>query len=364
MSLTAADLARLASADLYGPADRQITGAAALEQAGPEDLSFVADARQLGRLSKCRAGALLAPTAHAEAISAAAPLVAVLAVVDPQQAFQELLPRFRKVRPRPARGISPQAVVSPTATIGADCYVGPGAVIEDEAVVGGNCDIYPGVVIGCGCRLAEDVTLYPRVVLYHDVEIGARSIIHAGAVIGADGFGYRFAGGAFQKIPQLGHVVIEEDVEIGAGTTVDRGAIGATVIGAWTKLDNMVMIGHNCRIGKHNVFASQVGLAGSCSTGDYVRMGGQVGVKDHVHMDTGCSIGAKSGIHKDIPAGETWVGYPATPEAEQKRLVFSLKKVPDLREDFKALQKQVRELQARLEALQPEPETPPMRVAG
>lgn len=364
MSLTAADLARLASAEIFGPADRQISGAAALEEAGPEDLSFVADARQLGRLEKCRAGALLAPSAHAAAVAAAVPDAVILGAADPQLAFQELLPRFRNVRPRPARGISPHAVVSPTATIGPDCYIGAGAVIEDEVVIGANCEIYPGVVIGCGCRLAENVTLYPRVVLYHDVEIGARSIIHAGAVIGADGFGYRFAGGAFHKIPQLGHVVIEEDVEIGACTTVDRGAIGPTVIGAGTKLDNLVMIGHNCRIGKHNVFASQVGLAGSCSTGDYVRMGGQVGVKDHVHMATGCSLGAKSGIHKDIPAGETWVGYPATPEAEQKRLVFSLKKVPELRDDFKALQKQVKELQARLEALQAAAGTPALRAAG
>lgn len=364
MSLTAADLARLVSAELFGPADRSITGAAALEEAGPEDLSFVADARQLSRMGNCRAGTLLVPASHAAALAAAAPAVTMLGVAEPQRIFQELLPRFRNVRPRPARGVSPHAFISPTATLGADCYVGPGAVIDDEAVVGPDCDIYPGAVIGRGCRVAESVTLHPHVVLYHDVQVGARTIIHAGAVIGADGFGYRFAEGVFQKIPQLGHVVIEEDVEIGAGAMVDRGAIGATVIGAGTKLDNMVMVGHNCRVGKHNVIASQVGLAGSCSTGDYVRLGGQVGVCDHVHLGTGCAIGAKSGIHKSIPAGETWVGYPATPEAEQKRLLFSLKRVPDMRTDFKALQKQVQELQARLEVLSAAPDVPPLRAAG
>jgi UDP-3-O-[3-hydroxymyristoyl] glucosamine N-acyltransferase len=188
-------------------------------------------------------------------------------------------------------------------------------------------------------------------VLYHDSLVDDRCIIHAGAILGTDGYGYRHVQGRFEKIPQLGWVHLHADCEIGAGTTIDRGMIGPTVIGEGTKLDNMVMIAHNCQIGKHNLFASQVGLAGSCITGDYVRLGGQVGIKDHVTLNSGCAIGAKGGVHKDIPAGETWIGYPATPEAEQKRLVFSLKRVPEMREQVRKLEAQVRQLTAQMAEL-------------
>ena len=364
MSFTAAELASLVSAELFGPADRYISGAAVLEEAGANDLAFVADARHLSRMKDCRAGALLAPREHAAALAAASPDLAVLGVDRPQSVFQTILPQFRKIRPRPTRGIAPSAIISPSATIGPDCYIGPNVVIGDDVTIGSDCDIHAGVVIGDGCQIANSVTLHPNVVLYHDVQLGSRVSIYAAAVLGADGFGYRLVDGAFQKIPQLGHVVIGDDVEIGAGTAIDRGAIGPTVIGEGTKIDNMVMIGHNCQIGRHNVIASQVGMAGSCSTGDYVRMGGQIGVKDHVHINSGCSIGAKSGVSKDVPAGEAWVGYPATPESEQKRLVFALRRVPELRSDFKQLQKQVQELQAQLAQLQAAAEGPTLRAAG
>jgi UDP-3-O-[3-hydroxymyristoyl] glucosamine N-acyltransferase len=227
--------------------------------------------------------------------------------------------------------------------------------VGNDVVIGRGCDIYPGVVIGDGCRIGDNVTLYANVVLYADILVDDRAIIHAGAVIGADGFGYRFREGRFEKVPQLGWVHIHADAEIGACTTIDRGAIGATIVGEGTKIDNLVQIAHNCELGRHNVFASQVGLAGSCSTGDYVRLGGQVGIKDHVHMHTGCSVGAKGGVHKDIPAGETWIGYPATPEAEQKRLVFSLKRVPEMRDQVKAMENKLATLTAELAALKDEP---------
>ena len=187
--------------------------------------------------------------------------------------------------------------------------------------------------------------------LYQDVTLGDRVIIHSGAVIGADGFGYRFTEGRFVKIPQLGSVEIHADAEIGACTTIDRGAIGPTIVGAGTKLDNLVMIAHNCELGRHNVFASQVGLAGSCTTGDYVRLAGQVGIKDHVRLNSGCMVGAKGGVHRDIPEGEIWIGYPATPEAEQKRLVFSLKRVPEMRDRVRVMEKQIALLTKQLEEL-------------
>jgi UDP-3-O-[3-hydroxymyristoyl] glucosamine N-acyltransferase len=175
--------------------------------------------------------------------------------------------------------------------------------------------------------------------------LGQRVIIHAGAVIGADGFGYRFHHNAYIRIPHTGSVIIEDDVEIGAGATIDRGMVGATVIGAGTKIDNQVMIAHNCRIGRHNAFASQVGIAGSTVTEDYVRCAGQVGIADHLHLGRGCTLGPKAGVHVDVPAGAKWHGMPAGPDKEQIRLHLCVQRLPELL-------KQVHDLQARLAALE------------
>lgn len=367
MNQTVDALAILVGGEVRGDADRQISGAAALESAGPSDLSFVQDDKNLGRLKHCTAGAVLITAAAAQTLTGPSTFSLIL-VAEPKAAFQALLSLFRRQQIRPPRGISPAAWVSPTAQLGPECFVGPGAFVGDDAVIGPDCDLYPGVYVGPHCRIGAGVTLHPHVVLYHDVCIGDRTVIHANAVIGADGFGYRFEGGRFHKIPQLGSVQIQEDVEIGACATIDRGAIGPTVVGAGTKIDNLVMIAHNCELGRHNVFASQVGLAGSCTTGDYVRLGGQVGVKDHVRLNTGCTVGAKGGVHKDIPAGETWFGYLATPEQEQKRLMFSLQRVPDMRQQLKDLEQQVAQLTkafTRIQsALPPSSDEPPLRAAG
>ncbi len=366
MSQTVASLAILAGGKIQGDAERAISGAAALESAGAGDLSFVQDDKNFSRLKGCTAGAVLITAEAAQSLTAPSTFSLIL-VAEPQRAFQKLLPLFRKEQVRPPRGISAQASISPTAQIGPDCFVGPGVFVGEDAVIGPNCDLYPGVYIGPNCRIGASVTLYPQVVVYHGVHIGDRAIIHAHAVIGADGFGYRFEGGRFQKIPQLGSVEIQEDVEIGAGTTIDRGAIGPTVIGAGTKIDNLVMIAHNCVVGRHNVFASQVGLAGSCTTGDYVRLAGQVGVKDHVQLNTGCSVGAKAGVHKDIPAGETWIGYMASPEQEQKRIMLSMKRLPEIRQQVKDLERQVADLTEALARVQNSlapSDAPPLRAAG
>lgn len=351
MVQTVGSLAQLVQGEVRGDAGHIIGNAAAIESAGPDAVTFVLDESHVSRLQACQAGAVILNAKIAAGIQAT-PTTSLIVVADPHAAFQQILPLFRKVRGRPARGISPRAHISDTAVIGVDCYIGAGASIGDDVQIGPGCDIHPGAVISAGCRLGRDVTIYPNAVLYADVTVGDRAIIHSGAVLGADGFGYRFAEGRFIKIPQLGSVEIHDDVEIGACTTVDRGAIGPTIIGRGTKLDNLVMIAHNCELGQHNVFASQVGLAGSCTTGDYVRLGGQVGIKDHVRLNSGCMVGAKGGVHKDIPEGEIWIGYPATPEAEQKRLVFSLKRVPEMRDDVRTLKTQVAALMKQLEELQ------------
>ena len=357
-------LAAVVNGTIHGDRTRAIDDANAIEAAGPSAVTFVMNSTQVSRLKDCRAGAVIMDAKIAASFTEPVAF-SMIVVADAQAAFQKILPLFRRIRPRPERSISPHAHIHPTAQLGPNCHVAAGVVIGEEVVIGSDCDLHPGVVVGAGCRIANDTILHANVVLYHDVVVGSRVIIHSGAVIGADGFGYRFASGKFEKIPQLGTVHIHDDVEIGACATVDRGAIGPTVIGEGTKLDNLVMIGHNCEVGRHNVFASQVGMAGSCRSGDYVRLGGQVGIRDHAQLHTGCTVGAKAGVLKDVPAGETWLGAPATHEMEQKRLVVAMRRLPDMKDQLKDLEKQVATLVAEMEKLKgPSADADGLRAAG
>jgi UDP-3-O-[3-hydroxymyristoyl] glucosamine N-acyltransferase len=276
---------------------------------------------------------------------------ALIVVEDPKDALLRIAGRLSPRRPRAEIGISPDAYVSATAQIGRETNVHPGAHVGPGAVVGDRSDIHPGAVIGRGCRLGNDVVIHPNAVLYDDVIVGDRVIIHAGAVIGADGFGYRLVDGRHERVPHFGTVRIEDDVEIGAATTIDRAMVDETVIGAGTKLDNLVMIGHNCEIGRHNLFVSQVGLAGSVTTGDYVVCAGQVGIADHVHLGSRCVLGAKAGVHKDVPEGQRYIGLPAIPEAEARRVVMAQHKIPEMRQQIKVLERMVQDLSSRLAAL-------------
>jgi UDP-3-O-[3-hydroxymyristoyl] glucosamine N-acyltransferase len=183
--------------------------------------------------------------------------------------------------------------------------------------------------------------VHPNAVLYEGTVVGHRVIIHASAVLGADGFGYRLQGGRHVKVPQLGHVEVGDDVEVGAGSTIDRGTFGPTRVGAGTKIDNLVQVGHNCRIGRHNLLVAHVGIAGSCATGDYVVIAGQAGIADHVSVGDRVVIGAKAGVTKDIAAGERVLGAPATSERDQKRILMSLEKLPDMRRDLRRVKQQL-----------------------
>jgi UDP-3-O-[3-hydroxymyristoyl] glucosamine N-acyltransferase len=204
-------------------------------------------------------------------------------------------------------------------------------------VVGARCRLHSGAVVGRHCRLGDDVTLYPNAVLYDGTVLGDRVMVHANAVLGADGFGYRLQGGRHVKVPQLGHVEVGADAEVGACTTIDRGTFQATRVGEGTKIDNLVQIGHNCQIGRHNLFVSQLGIAGSSSTGEYVVIAGQVGIVDHCHIGDRAVIGAKAGVTKDVPAGQRMLGAPATPERDQKRILMSLEKLPEIRRDLRKI---------------------------
>lgn len=352
MDATVGALAVRFGGEVLGEADRAIANARALGKSGPDSITFLGDESGIRELSKVSAAAVLISRSRLEELTdeIRSKLTFVL-VDDALDAFIGTLQQFRPERPRTTIGVSSQAFVAESATLGEGVNVYPGAFIGENVVIGSNCDIHPGVHIGDGTTLGNDVTIHASAVVYFDVEIGDRVIIHAGAVIGADGFGYRFRNAQFEKIPQLGTVQIQDDVEIGANTTIDRGMIGATVIAQGTKLDNLVMVAHNCEIGRHNAFASQVGVAGSSTTGDYVRAGGKAGIGDHLNIGTGASLAASSAHHKDVPAGETWAGAPARPIEETIRIMMTQTKLPEMRSTVRSLTKQVAKLTAEIERL-------------
>jgi UDP-3-O-[3-hydroxymyristoyl] glucosamine N-acyltransferase len=223
--------------------------------------------------------------------------------------------------------------------LGKNVTVHPFATIGDDVVIGDGATIHSGVHILPGSRIGENVTIFANAVLYENTLVGPRCIIHANAVLGAYGFGYGFADGRHVLSAQLGNVTLGADVEVGAGTTIDRGTYGPTSIGDGTKIDDQVMVAHNCRIGRHNMLCSQVGIAGSTTTGDYVVMAGQVGVRDHVHIGDRAVLGAMAGVTNDVPDGSRMIGIPATPERDQKLKQAAFSKLPEMRREMKKLQR-------------------------
>lgn len=345
-ALTTRELAELVDGELRGSGECLIEDVAALHDAKANHVTFLEGAAAEGR-PRTAAGAVFLMPKHAEVLGPENTSELIFTPA-PMDAFVKAMLHFRPVAERPSVGISPAANICPSAKLGQDCHVFPGVTIDEHVEIGDRCVIHPGAYIGAGCKIGNDATIHANAVLYPRMRLGDRVIVHATAVIGADGFGFQFQNGEFIRIPHTGTVRIEDDVEVGAGTTIDRAMIGETVIGAGTKLDNQVMIAHNCRIGRHNAFASQVGLAGSVTTGDYVRCGGQVGVADHAHLGTGCSLGGKAGVHGRVPDGEDYHGYPAGPAKETYRIAMAVQKAPEMRKQIRSLEKQVQELQSRL----------------
>ncbi|MBN1853151.1 MAG: UDP-3-O-(3-hydroxymyristoyl)glucosamine N-acyltransferase [Pirellulales bacterium] len=343
MTSTLGDLARLVGGTLCSlsaseDAAIRIHGANPLADAVAGQITLVDSLRSMDRLASTQAAAAIVPL-HATATS-----IPVIAVDDPHTAFEQVVRFFRPTRPIPRTGIHPTASISPTAQLAAGVSVGPGATIGERTSIGPGTTIHAGAHIAADCLLGRNVTIYPAAVLYDGTRIGDRVIIHSCAVIGAHGFGYRQKDGRHVPCAQLGYVMVGNDVEIGANTTIDRGTYGATVVGDGTKIDNLVQIGHNCHIGRHNIICSQVGIAGSTTTGDYVIMAGQVGVRDHVTIGKGAILSAMAGIVNDVPEGAVMMGIPATPEREQKIKQAALAKLAEMRKEFKKLQSTVAQL--------------------
>jgi UDP-3-O-[3-hydroxymyristoyl] glucosamine N-acyltransferase len=337
VATTLRELAELVGGVLVGDPDRVILAARPLTDATADDLTFLDGPKRLDQLNASPAAAIIPSDLATERSD-------VIRVGDPLAAFI-LVARSLHGRPEPAPiGIHPQSAVDPTAVVGPGGSVHAFASIGAGSRIGARCTIHPGAVVGAGCTLGDDVTLHPHAVLYPGCVVGSRVTIHAHAVVGADGFGYRFQAGRHEKVPQLGHVEIADDVEIGAGTTIDRGTFGPTRIGEGTKIDNLVMIAHNVRIGRHNIIVSQSGFAGSSGTGDYVVVAGQVGIVDHVFIGDRSVIGGQAAVTKDVPPDSRMLGSPATLERDQKRILMSLHHLPEFRRELRELQEQFRKV--------------------
>ena len=335
MGTPLADLAALVDGHLLGDGTIEIEEAEILARAQEGEISFLDSTDKQNRIYDSRATAFVVPE------NCAPENISVIQVEDVHAAFAQIVKHFRPPRYVKRIGTSPAAIISPSAKIGKDVDIHLGATIGDDVEIGDRATVHAGVTVMAGCHIGEEVTLFPNAVLYENTVVGPRSIIHAGAVLGAYGFGYNTVGGRHHLSAQLGYVTIGSDVEIGASTTIDRGTYGPTEIGEGTKIDNLVMIAHNCRIGRHNINCSQVGIAGSTTTGDYVVMAGQVGIRDHVHIGSRAVLGAMAGVMSDIPDGECYAGIPATPLREQSLKQVALSRLPEMRKQLKRLQKLV-----------------------
>lgn len=323
-SLTAAAIAHLIGGELLGDGDVEVTRVAPLDRATRGDVAFLAHARYVADLAAARPGVLLVTPDLAAAPGDAA---ARVVVADPHGALLRVVPLLYAElddEPESSRLVHASVVVGEGATLGRGIAAGPGTVIGagahlgDDVVVGAQCAIGAGVVVGDGCRLHDSVTLYAGAVL------GQRVRVHSGARLGVDGFGYVFQHAAHRKVPHVGRCVIGDDVEIGANTTVDRGSVGDTVIGDGTKVDNLVHVAHNVRIGRRCLIMAQVGIAGSVHVGDDCIIAGQVGISGHVRIGSGVRLAAQAGVFGDVPDGGTWSGYPARPHVESLRASAAL----------------------------------------
>ena len=337
MSFTVAEIAKLLGGEVVGDAALVLKGFAPADRAQPGDLTFAENENYFARADQSAAAAILIDgpfgSSHGKIL---------IRVSSARIAFAKVLPLFFPEPVFPA-GVHPTAIVPASAQVDSTAHIGPYCVLGESVRIGPRAVLQGGDHIGAHCQLGEEANLFPNVTLYPRTELGPRVRIHSGTVIGSDGFGYVLDGGIHLKVPQIGNVIVREDVEIGANVTIDRGALGPTIIGRGTKIDNLVQIAHNVVIGENCLIVSQVGIAGSSKLGNYVILAGQAGVAGHLKIGNHVSVAAQSGVMHNIPDGEKWLWSPAQPDRQAKRQMIALQQLPDLL-------RRVHELEKRLEA--------------
>jgi UDP-3-O-[3-hydroxymyristoyl] glucosamine N-acyltransferase len=334
MPLSAAEIAKHLGGEVLGDGSLILKGFAPADRAQPGDLTFAENESYFARAEQSAAAAVIVDGPFTSTRKV------LIRVPNARIAFARVLPLFFPEPPFPA-GIHPTAIVPPSAAVDATAHVGAYCVLRDGVRIGARSVLQGGNFIGACSMIGEDSNLFPNVTIYPSTEIGNRVRIHSGTVLGSDGFGYVQDGGIHRKVPQIGCVIIRDDVEIGANVTIDRGALGPTVIGRGTKIDNLVQIAHNVTIGEHCLVVSQAGVAGSSKLGNYVVLAGQVGIAGHLKIGNHVSVAAQSGVMRSIPDGEKWLWSPAQPDRQAKRQLIALQQLPDLLRRFNELEKKL-----------------------
>jgi len=323
MPFTAAEIAKHLGGEVIGDATLLIKAFAPADRAQPGDLTFAENEGYFVRAEQSAASAVIVDGPFDSGRKV------LIRVPNARIAFAKVLPLFF---PEPVfcPGIHPTAIVPATAQVDTSAHIGPYCVLGPKVRVGPRSVLQGSDNVGADCQLGEEVNLFPNVTLYPGTQIGSRVRIHSGAVVGSDGFGYVQDGDIHRKVPQIGNVIIREDVEIGANVTIDRGALGPTIIGKGSKIDNLVQIAHNVTLGEHCLIVSQAGIAGSTKLGNYVVLAGQVGLAGHLKIGNRVSVAAQSGVMHNIPDGEKWLWTPAQPDQQAKRQMIALQQLPEL----------------------------------
>lgn len=334
-SRTLSEIAKLCQAALEGDGSVPIHGLAALGEAEPGEISFLANPRYLPALETTRASAVLV----GHAVTSARAGLALLRCDDPNRAWTDVIRAFHEDLPRPERGLHAAACIDPSAQIAPSASIGPNCAIGPRARIGENCVLHPGVVVGAEAEVGAGCELHPNAVLYPRVRLGARCVVHSGAVIGSDGFGFEPTRSGWAKIPQCGTVIIEDEVEIGANCTIDRARFGATRIGRGAKLDNLVHVAHNVQVGEGALLIAQVGIAGSARIGRGAIIAGQAGVNGHVEVGERARVGGQSGVTASVAGHADYMGTPARPRMEWLRMMGHLARIEGLISRVEALER-------------------------
>lgn len=338
---TLQELADYLGGTVRGDGTVTVTGLAPLEAAGPDKVTFLANPKYAAKVAETRAGAvLMAPGGESYGRN-------VIEVANPYLGFAKLLTLFC-TRPHPPLGVLPEAVLGTNVTLGEGISIYPGVVIGNNVTIGDRVVIYPGAVVYDGAVIGDDSVIHANAVVRERCRLGKRCKLQPGAVVGSDGFGYAPDGSSYYPIPQIGIVVLEDDVEIGANATVDRAALETTLIKRGTKLDNLVMVAHNCQIGEDCMIVSQVGIAGSSKIGNHVTLAGQVGVVGHVTIGDNVIVGAQAGVPGSLAGNAYYSGSPAMPHKDWLKSMGVLPKLPEMRKKLSELEKKIAELEARL----------------
>jgi UDP-3-O-[3-hydroxymyristoyl] glucosamine N-acyltransferase len=334
MPFTAAEISQVVGGQVFGDASLVLKGFAPADRAQSGDLTFAENENYFARAEQSAASAIIVdgPFTSRQKV--------LIRVPNSRIAFAKVLPLFFP-EPAFAPGIHATAIVPSSVQVHPTAHLGPYCVLGENVRIGARCVLRGANHLGANCVLGDEVHLFPNATLYPGTEVGHRVRIHSGSVIGADGFGYVFDAGIHRKIPQIGKVVLGDDVEIGANVTIDRGALGPTIIGKGTKIDNLVQIAHNVVVGEHCLVVSQAGIAGSAKLGNYVIIAGQAGIAGHLKIGDHVSVAAQSGVMRDIPDGQKWLWSPAQPDRQAKRQMLALQELPSLLRRFQALEKKL-----------------------